>query len=331
MTETRNCGPALVDGAVAGPDVVTFGETMALLSTERLGPLSQAGQMTLSVGGSESNVAIGLARLGRSAAWIGRVGDDPMGQLVETQIRSQGVITRPIVDHERPTGLMIKERRTPSVQRVQYYRTGSAGSRLEPTDVPDELIQSATVLHATGITAALSYSARETVLNAISVAKQAGAAVSFDLNYRTALWSASEAAAFYRDAVPNVDLLFATTSEAATIVGSLASPADYARALVDLGSAAAVITLGPEGALAFDGSTLLSSEAVSVPVVDTIGAGDGFVAGYLAAHLARADIDACLALATRVGAFVCMCPGDWEGLPRVSELELLAREDPVTR
>jgi 2-dehydro-3-deoxygluconokinase len=321
-----------VDDAPAGAaTIVTFGETMALFTSERPGPLAHAGRLTLGVAGSESNVAIGLARLGRSAVWLGRVGDDPLGQLVSREIRAEGVVTHAIVDTQRATGLMLKERRTPSVQRVHYYRAGSAGSGLQPADVPATVVEGAAVLHATGITPALSDSARQTVRTAIDIAIDAGVTVSFDLNFRSKLWRVEAASGFYREVIPLADLLFANPSEAATVCGELDSPADYARALVDRGAGVAIMKLGEDGALAYDGDTFVRQEAFRVPVVDTVGAGDAFVAGYLAAFVDGGRTQACLELGAAVGAVVCMSPGDWEGLPRWDELELLTRADPVAR
>ncbi len=134
--------------------VLTFGESMALFVSQSVGPLPHARTAEIRVGGAESSVAIGLSRLGVAARWIGRVGDDPLGDLVEQTIRSQGVDAR-VVRDPAPTGVMIKERRLPSGGRVLYYRAGRAGSRLESTDIPEELIESAALVHVTGITPAL--------------------------------------------------------------------------------------------------------------------------------------------------------------------------------
>src|SRR3954469_17497177 len=120
---------------------------MALMSAPAAGPLAHAATLQLGIGGSESNVAIGLQRLGVQAIWCGRVGADSLGQLVEREIRAEGVEVRTAVDPSAPTGLMIKERRTPATQRVSYYRAGSAGSRITPADVDAQLISRAALLH----------------------------------------------------------------------------------------------------------------------------------------------------------------------------------------
>lgn len=140
--------------------VVTVGETMALLRTRDIGSLRHVSEMVLGIGGAESNVAIGLRRLGVDVGWLGRVGDDALGERVTREIRAEGVDVVGIVDADAPTGLMLKERPSPSSTAVFYYRAGSAGSRMRPEDVPAGWIEDAELLHVTGITALLSESAR---------------------------------------------------------------------------------------------------------------------------------------------------------------------------
>ncbi|GAP60075.1 2-dehydro-3-deoxygluconokinase [Arthrobacter sp. Hiyo1] len=145
-----------------GTYVVTLGETMALMASDKAGPLAHASTMSLGIGGSESNVAIGLQRLGVQAVWCSRIGADSLGQLVEREIRAEGVVVHVTVDDDAPTGLMVKERRTPTAQKVAYYRSGSAGSRIAPDDVDERLIAGAALLHVSGITPALSPQAAST-------------------------------------------------------------------------------------------------------------------------------------------------------------------------
>src|SRR5687768_1447689 len=109
--------------------VFTFGETMGLVAAEGIGPLDFVRGFTLTIGGAESNVAIGVARLGGTAAWLGRVGPDGTGDLIERRIRGEGVRTIAIRD-DAFTGLMIRHRRSGELTHVDYHRMGSAGSRL---------------------------------------------------------------------------------------------------------------------------------------------------------------------------------------------------------
>jgi 2-dehydro-3-deoxygluconokinase len=312
------------------PYVLTFGETMALMRADQVGPLAHASTMSLGIGGSESNVAVGLQRLGVQAVWCGRVGLDGLGQLVEREIRAEGVDVRIAVDPSAPTGLMIKERRTPATQRVSYYRAGSAGSRIAPEDVDEQLITQAGLLHVSGITPALSPQAAATLRYAIDAARAAGVPVSFDLNYRGNLWSCERAGSVYRDIIPLADIVFAGDDEAAIAVGA-GGPEELARRIAALGPGQAVIKLGAEGALALVNGQLFRREAVAVDVVDTVGAGDAFVAGYLAEFITGRGPEDRLTTAAATGAFACLVPGDWEGFPRRSELSLLDAKEPVSR
>jgi 2-dehydro-3-deoxygluconokinase len=312
------------------PYVLTFGETMALMRAEQVGPLAHASTMSLGIGGSESNVAIGLQRLGVQSVWCGRVGADSLGQLVEREIRAEGVDVRVAVDPSAPTGLMIKERRTPATQRVSYYRAGSAGSRIAPEDIDADLISGASLLHVSGITPALSGQADATLRYAIGVARAAGVPVSFDLNFRGNLWSPEGAGSVFRDIIPLADIVFAGDGEAALAVGA-AEPEELARRIAALGPSQAVIKLGAEGALALVNGQVFRQAAVAVAVVDTVGAGDAFVAGYLAELIGDRGPEDRLKTAAATGAFACLVPGDWEGFPRRSELRLLDAKEPVSR
>jgi 2-dehydro-3-deoxygluconokinase len=312
--------------------VVTFGEVMALFRGNNPGMLAFSRDMRLGTGGAEGNVAVALKRLGTDVTWIGRVGRDSMGELVERELRAEGICVRAIPDAEAPTGLMVKERRTPANTRVWYYRQGSAGSRLAPEDLPESLLRSAALVHATGITPALSPSAAAATLHAAETAHAAGIPVSFDLNFRSKLWSRQEAGNFYRKILPLVDIVFAGDEEAALIVGDgISDPSELVRRLADLGASQTVIKLGEHGCLALVDGVEYRQEAISIPVVDTVGAGDGFVAGYLSDYLAGAPVRQRLLTAVTVGAFACMVPGDWEGMPFRAELGLLSETEPVNR
>ena len=197
-----------------GP-LLAVGETMVLLTTAEVGRLRHASSLLLGVAGAESNVAIGARRLGCPAAWVGRVGDDELGELVVSRIRAEGVDVAGVVrDPGAPTSLMLKERRTAEMVRVRYYRRNGPGSRLEPGDLDPAQVAAAGLLHVTGITPALSDSARATVDHAIELARAAGVPVSFDLNYRSALWPPDQAAAVCRDLAARADIVFAGDDEA---------------------------------------------------------------------------------------------------------------------
>jgi len=318
---------------MTGPRVVTLGETMALLRAEDTGSLAHVDRLRVGVGGAESNVAIALARLGTDVTWLGRVGADGLGARVIRELRGEGVDVVAVVDDTAPTGLMLKERRTDDITRVLYYRAGSAGSRLSATDLPAAHIDTASLLHVSGITPALSSTASDAVFAALDIATASGIPVSFDVNHRASLWRDRDAAEVYRRIAARSAIVFAGLDEARLLLGQDASAAPAAaRAIAELGPAQVVIKLGADGCVALIDGVLHEVPARPVRVVDTVGAGDAFVAGYLAELLAGLPAEARLATAVTTGAFACLSAGDWEGYPRRDEFGLLdPASDPVVR
>ncbi|MFE4537127.1 sugar kinase [Streptomyces scopuliridis] len=310
---------------------VTLGEAMAVVAATEPGPLASGAPLRLAFAGAEATVAIGVRRLGHSASWTGRVGADSAGTMILGGLRAEGVdITRARVEATAPTGLMLRERRTSDHTRVTYYRHGLAGTRLAPEDVDERLVAGARVLHITGITPALGPSARAAVHRAVSIARGAGVTVSLDLNYRALLWSRAEASAELSGLVARADIVFAGPEEASLIVAD-GEPAELARSLLAAGPREAVLKLGADGALAAtrDGEEVTRG-IVPLTCVEPIGAGDAFVAGYLAGLLDGAPVHDRLRLGATCGAFAVSVHGDWEGLPRRAELGLADGAD-VTR
>lgn len=309
--------------------VFTFGETMALVRAES-GPWETASSASIGIGGADSNVAIGLARLGVHVSWLGRVGDDALGRRIVRELRAEGIEVHAPVGPGR-TGLMVKEKRTPHTSGVIFYRAGSAGSTLAPEDIPTSVVADAGLVHVTGITAALSASARATVHAVIEVARSKGVPVSFDVNHRPSLWHDEDPAPLYRSLAQRSDIVFAGEDEARLLVGDAGTPLALAHAIAALGPAEVLIKSGSRGSTGVVEGDEITLPALSVPVVDTVGAGDAYVAGYLAARLDGDSAADRVRLATAAGAFACLHIGDWEGLPRRDDLRLLDSEDPVTR
>ena len=239
--------------------VVTLGETMGLVRTTAIGSLEHVSDLALHVGGAESNVAIGVVRMGGRATWIGRVGDDSLGRRVLRELRGEQVDVAATVDDSARTGLMLKETPTAGTTRVLYYRAASAGSRLSPGDLDADTIRTADLLHVTGITLALSESAAAAVHDAVGIARSAGVPVSFDVNHRASLWADRDAADAYREIARQADIVFAGDGEAELLVGP-GEPEDLAAALAALGPTQAVVKLGERGCVArIDGIPVLGS------------------------------------------------------------------------
>jgi 2-dehydro-3-deoxygluconokinase len=316
------------------PRVVTFGETMAMLRSAQVGSLAHLPSLDVSLAGAESNVAIGLQRLGVPSAWVSRVGDDPLGIRVRREVRAEGVDVHCPVDPERPTGLMLKSRPTATTTRVDYYRDGSAASVLSPEDLPAGLIEDAELLHISGITPMLSETAARAMTVAVERAVAAGTRVSLDVNYRSRLGPRERLADLLAGVLPHVDIVFGSPDELTILAPGRSEEdvRDVLHALEELGPDDAVAKLGAEGAATMRDGELIMSTGLDVDVVDTVGAGDAFVAGYLSAWLDGTDPTVCLERANFCGAFACTTPGDWEGAPFSTDID--ARDDggdPVSR
>ena len=319
--------------------VLTIGEGLAVLRTRDHDSLATVSELAVGTGGAEGNVAIGLSRLGAPVTWLGRVGDDGFGRRVVRELRAEGVDVIARVDAGAPTGLLVKSAPAPGRTDVTYYRAGSAGSRLTRTDLDGIDLARFALVHVTGITPALSSSASETVDALVALAREAGVPVSFDVNHRSRLWpDAIAAIECYRRLAALADIVFAGEDEAAMLLGGADEPAKLAQNISALGPGEVVIKLGAEGALAHStseaGAEVHRSDAARVRVVDTVGAGDAFVAGYLAERIAGEPVEVRLKTAVRTGAAACLHPGDWEGAATRAQLANLFEpesSDPVRR
>ncbi|HEX7746362.1 MAG TPA: sugar kinase [Micromonosporaceae bacterium] len=303
-------------------DVLTFGES--LVSLRSTGPLAAGGALTMHVAGAESNVAIGLARLGHRAAWVGRVSSDELGAYVLRQLRAEGVGTDGVVrDAARPTGLMFLEQRTADLTRVQYRRTGSAGASLCVDDLRQPLAAGARVLHLTGITPALSDSARAAALWAAQTASESGMLVSLDVNYRARLWSREAARAVLAPLASYASIVIGSADELDLVGEDGADESTIVGDVLARGGQTVLIKLGSAGARAHTADGVRHVEANTVTAIDTVGAGDAFTAGYLSGLLEGLEVADCLRRGVTLGAFAVASRGDWEGLPRRDELSLL--------
>ncbi len=321
--------------------ILTMGESLGLLRAHGIGTLEHLASMDVAIGGAEGNVAIGLARLGTPATWVGVVGDDGLGQRVVRELRGQGVRVIARVNPTAPTAVMLKENPTAGLTRVTYFRSAGAGRTLEPADVEalerDGELTGIQLVHVTGITPALSESAAAAVRALVDAAHRLGIPVSFDVNHRSRLWTDRDPVPVYRELVASSDIAFAGEDEAALVVGGTDSTVTFSddeliAGLAALGPREVVLKRGAAGATARDGDETLSVPAVPVSVVDSVGAGDAFVAGYLAERVAGEPLAVRLHTAVRAGAFACTGSGDWESAPRRRDLDLLgASGDPVIR
>lgn len=293
---------------------------MALFMPEGHKSIERASTLEQSFGGAESNVAIGLARLGSSVGWFGALGDDPFGKLILKTLRGEGVdISRAILSADAPTGMMFREHVAGRLA-VHYFRKGSAASRMKPEDLDEDYIRGAKLLHVTGITCAISEEGRKTARRAVEVAKEAGVIVSFDPNLRLKLWSIEEARETLLPLAAEADYFLPGWDE----LKLLYDTDDYNVVKERLRSLKGISIIKGMG----DATVVLDKETETpVPfypaeqVVDTVGAGDGFCAGFLAGIMKGMSPVEAVGLASINGSLVVQMRGDWEALPEWDVVE----------
>jgi len=320
-------------------DVVTLGESMVLMQPMSEGSLAYAPLFTRSIAGAESNVAIGLSRLGFKVRWISRLGADPFGDVILSTLAGEGIdVSQVKRDSAYPTAIYFKEFKGYGDPNVYYYRKGSAISRLSPRDAEASWLQGAKHLHVTGITPALGPETGDAVIALMKQARQHGMTISFDPNLRRKLWGEEEARTMLLSLIPLCDVFLPGIEEAEFLVGEKTEE-EYGAHFLSLGAKAVILKLGERGSKGFAGSKVVTAKPFPVSrVVDTVGAGDAFAAGFLSGFLENSDLEQednllkALERANFMGSLATQYKGDWEGLPKRDELDrLLSGGKEITR
>ncbi len=304
-------------------DVITVGEPMALLIAQQPGPLEEATHFARASAGAELNVAIGLSRLGLRVGYLTRLGDDAFGRYLLSVLAGEGIDHRHVrVDASHPTGFMLKSRRDDGGDPVvEYFRRGSAASRMGPGDCPRGFLAVARHLHLTGISPALSDSMRELVFDMARQARVAGCTISFDPNLRPRLWPSEQAMVDTLEQLASLaDWVLPGLAEGRRLTGHADAQAIAAHYL-KLGAKKVVVKLGAEGAWFASGDERGHVPGVPTPrVVDTVGAGDGFAVGVISGLLEGLPLAQAAARGNAIGSRVVQFPGDSDGLPRRADL-----------
>lgn len=295
-------------------DLLTAGEAMAVASPDPPGALRDGPRLALGVAGAESNVAAYLARLGQSVAYVSRVGDDPFGELISSFLTASGVSCFLDVCPDYPTGVYFKDP-SPSGTRVHYYRAGSAASTIDSSVWSSSW--SSRIVHLSGITPALSASCAAFVADGLRTRPVSGALYSFDVNYRPRLWPVARAAVELAAQANQADLVFVGLDEAATLWG--ARTPDDVRAVLPK-CATLVVKDGAVGATSFTDAGSFFVPAPTVDVVEPVGAGDAFAAGYLFGVLREVREEDRLRLGHALAAVALTTVGDVGAVPAASEL-----------
>lgn len=307
-------------------DLVTIGETMAAMAPQEVGSLKYLNNFSKYIAGAESNVAIGVKRLGFNSGWISKLGKDPLGDYVEFFVRGEGVdVSQVKRDAKHRTGLMIKEMHTTKEPKIFYYRDNSAASYLNKEDINADYIKKAKHLHLTGITPALSQSAQAAFFEALRVAKENNLKISFDPNLRLKLWDSIEKMRkVMLEIIPQVNVLLPGIEEGEILLG-LSDPEEIIKGFYEMMDPGSLIVLkiGSKGALYYQGDQIKHVDPYCVDnIVDLIGAGDAFAAGLITGLLRELPIRKAVELANLVGALCITVKGDIEGLPTWEQVEV---------
>jgi len=313
-------------------DVVTFGEAMVRLSPPHFQRLEQTRSLDLNVGGAELNVAVGVTRLGMKSAWVSKLPKNGLGFLIRDQAQEFGVDCSHIVwsDHGRAGLYFLEFGASPRASSVLYDRSGSAISMIKRGEVDwIKILTGSKHLHVSGITPALSPSAAEVTAEALKAAKKAGCTVSYDLNYRKKLWTPADAKKIQEPLMSDVDI-FITTEEDTHVVFGI-KERDYEAAAQKLAQIfefkIVAITLREDlsvwrnnwTAIAYQDGKIFKDRKYEVEIVDRVGAGDSFTAGFLYGWLKEKDVQRGVQYGNAFAALKHTFPGDfnWSRLEEV--------------
>jgi 2-dehydro-3-deoxygluconokinase len=310
-----------------GHDLVGLGEVMLRLAAPPPQRLDQAVALDVQIGGSEANVLSAVARLGLRTAFISALpaehawGDRTIRELSGHGVDCAGIVRRP---GSRMGLYFLEYGAPPRPVRVLYDRRDSALSQLVPEEVDWTLVRQARMVHLSGITAALGENLRAVLRRACREAQGAAVPVSFDVNYRSRLWSAKEARDFLAEVLPSVRHLFIGSDDAETVFDLAGTPERVLEGLARFAPAACIaLTLGEAGsAVLHDGAIRRPSRLYTVTTVDRVGAGDAFAAGFLWRVLQGRSVQEAVDAATALAALKCTIWGDI-ALVRLTELEEL--------
>jgi sugar/nucleoside kinase (ribokinase family) len=285
--------------------------------------------------GAESNIAIGVSRLGHRAALITKLGFDQLSKFVLSTLKGEGVETKWIKQVDgKSCGIFVVQRNypVPGKSDLIYYRNDSAARLLSPADISEDAIRQSQILQLSGITPALSDSCRKACFRAIDLAEKHGVKFSFDPNYRRRLWSVEDARPVFLAMAKRADILFSSPEEAEIMLRRRFNEERTLEELSRLGPKTVVLKLGAKkGLLARTPQGRARAPSYAVPVVDVIGAGDSAVAGFLSGLLSGEKLGRSLKFASACSALTVMRRGDFENLPTRDDLEkfLLAFEKGV--
>lgn len=312
------------------PDLLAFGECMVELFSDE--PIAESRTFTRTFGGDSCNAVVAAARLGTSAGYITRIGDDPFAPYLLRAWREHGLDTSHCRLVAGFNGIYFISLLPGGERQFTYYRRGSAASTSEPGDLDEGYIASARWLHVTGVSQAISPSCRETVLAALRIARRHGVQTSFDPNLRPALWPVEEAKVAMHEILPQVDVVFPSLPDETELLIDETEPAAVTAYFLRHGVRLVAGKLGAGGAfVGATGGTVLVPAHVPDAIVDTSGAGDAFAGAFIHGVLTTADPVWAARLGVITAALKLRRRGALESQPSRDEVyaiaELLARDE----
>lgn len=297
-------------------DVITIGDAMIAMCPREKGPIIFCDSFKRKVGGAELNVAIGCARLGLKSGWISRLGNDDFGKHIMKTARGEGIDTSEVklVDGYQ-TSVYFREVLSDGSSRSFYYREKSPTSTMKCEDLNEEYFKEAKVLHITGVFPSITQNNQDIILEAVKLAKKNNLTISFDPNIRLKMWTKEEAKAYIEKILPNVDILLIGDEEIEILLGET-NIEDAIKTFHSYGIEKVIVKKGSKGAIGSDGKNVYEVDAIKPKaLVDTVGAGDGFAAGFLTALCKGETLKDCVEFGNAVGSLVVGVEGDNEGLP----------------
>jgi 2-dehydro-3-deoxygluconokinase len=303
-------------------DVVTIGDAMITLDPSSTGPMRFVSSFERKIGGAELNFAIGCARLGLKTGWISRLGNDEFGRHIFNTVRGEGVdVSEVELVDGYPTSLNFKEIMGDGSSRTFYYRDRSPTTVLTKETLNEEFLKNTKILHITGVFPAVDKTKNiELIRHAIIEAKKHGVMVSCDPNIRLKLWSEDEARDVLRSFLPYVDILLTGIEEAELMFGT-SDTNEIIEHCKQFGITHLAIKKGEEGSVGYvDGEYVEAPAVKAKKVVDTVGAGDGFDAGFIYGILQNWPLEKALHFANIIGSMVVSVTGDNEGLPYLEDV-----------
>ena len=297
-------------------DVITIGDAMIAMCPQEKGPIIFCDTFKRKVGGAELNVAIGCARLGLKSGWISRLGNDDFGKYILKTVRGEGIDTSKVelVDGY-PTSVYFREVLADGSSRSFYYKEKSPTSTMRCEDLNENYFKEAKVLHITGVFPSITKNNQDIILESVKLAKKNNLTISFDPNIRLKMWTKEEAKSYIEKILPSVDILLIGDEEIEILLGETTIE-DAIKNFHGYGIGTVIVKKGAKGAIGSDGKNVYEVEAIKPKaLVDTVGAGDGFAAGFLTELLKGGNLEECVRFANAVGSLVVGVEGDNEGLP----------------